>query len=650
MPFLLLRMTGEQSLLNRVDGDRLRIGRGTNSELRFDDAAVGLEHAAVERQGAGYRLLDRGSVTGTYLNGRPVADAPLARGDTIGIGGFRLRVAGGEDPAAIAAGEPLVLEIRAAADALPAAGMHAPGIKEQAGGAARTAAGGPPSTATGAPPGTASAPPGPVGGPAEPAAPPPASPSRAPLLRDVDYVAAYSLRRPLLTKGFLALVLAAAGAAALLALPRTGRLGWFQPGAVHSKHAALACTQCHAPWRGPAADQCAACHAQRQVIELVHQARQTAAPPCTDCHPEHRGEAALMAVADGACVSCHGDLRLAGGGPPRFARAVHGFTTDHPEFSLTLTLTLGTAAAARAPLAEAAVQVPLAEAVARRADPIALRFDHRQHLRAGLRTPDGRPAALTCASCHPAGNGPTGLAALTYENACATSGCHPLTFDDRRPDAKAPHGQPRQVRDFLENVYANRAPADATVRELRRRLIRSPDAPPRLLDFSAAAQRRVLDAERYLFGTACRECHRVDLDAGPLPRVEWVALPPNRLPNARFSHADHKDTRCAECHAAAAASTTAADVLEPGIAVCRSCHGAAGGPGAGGPGAARVAARETGMAAGAGAAGGLGMPAGEAPAGSGSGGTEAGGGVRTAGSNCTGCHVYHPRRIAAAAG
>jgi hypothetical protein len=596
MPFLLLRMTGEQSLLNRVDGDRLRIGRGTNSELRFDDAAVGLEHAVVERQGAGYRLLDRGSVTGTYLNGRPVTDAPLARGDTIGIGGFRLRVAGGEDPAAIAAGEPLVLEVRAAADALPAAGAHAPGGSAQATGAAGTAAGGPPATDTGALPGAASAPPGPVGGPTEPAAAPPASTSRAPLPRDVDYVAAYSLRRPLLTKGFLALVAAAAGAAALFALPRTGRLGWFQPGAVHSKHAALACTQCHAPWRGPAADQCAACHAQRQVIELVHQARQTAPPPCTDCHPEHRGEAALMAVADGACVACHGDLRLAGGGPPRFARAVHGFTTDHPDFSLTLTLTLGTTAA----------RVPLADAVARRADPIALRFDHRQHLGAGLRTPDGRPAALTCASCHPPGNGPTGLATLTYENACATSGCHPLTFDNRRPDAKAPHGQPRQVRDFLENVYANRAPADATVRELRRRLIRSPDAPPRLLDFSDAAQRRVLDAERYLFGTACRECHRVDVDTRPLPRVEWVAPPPNRLPNARFSHADHKDTRCAECHPAAAASTTAADVLEPGIAVCRSCHGAAAGPGAGG--------------------------------------------VRTAGSNCTGCHVYHPRRIAAAAG
>src|SRR5580693_51717 len=263
MAFLVERIEGDRTLSNPIPGDRLRIGRGTNCELRLDDPAVALEHAVIERQAAGYRLVDRGSVTGTYLNGRPVGEALLARGDTIGVGRFQLRVAGGADPAALATGQPLVLEVRGA----PPAAAH-----------------------------------------------------------DIDYVAAYGLRRPFFTKGLLALVLAAAGAAALLALPRGGRLRWFQPGGVHPRHAALACTDCHAPWRGPAAERCADCHARRQVIELVHQARQTAPPACIDCHPEHRGPAALTAVGDGACAGCHADLRVSDGGPLRFARSVHGFT------------------------------------------------------------------------------------------------------------------------------------------------------------------------------------------------------------------------------------------------------------------------------------------------------------------------------------
>ena len=78
----------------RIDGDSLLVGRGTNADLRLDDPTVALEHARIERVGAGYRLTDLGSVTGTYLNGKLVQKDLLADGDTVDVGPYRLRVRG----------------------------------------------------------------------------------------------------------------------------------------------------------------------------------------------------------------------------------------------------------------------------------------------------------------------------------------------------------------------------------------------------------------------------------------------------------------------------------------------------------------------------------------------------------------------------
>ncbi|RMH17868.1 MAG: FHA domain-containing protein, partial [Acidobacteria bacterium] len=102
MAFFIHRSDGTQAQLVQVAGTRLRIGRGTNAELRFDDAAVDLEHAVIEQQATGgYAVSDRGSVTGTYLNGeRLSAPARLRQDDEVDVGPFRLRVqhADPEDP------------------------------------------------------------------------------------------------------------------------------------------------------------------------------------------------------------------------------------------------------------------------------------------------------------------------------------------------------------------------------------------------------------------------------------------------------------------------------------------------------------------------------------------------------------------------
>src|SRR5215217_4197997 len=93
MPFLIERPAGPALPPQNVEGDVLLVGRGTNAGLRLDGEAVALEHARIERGPAGYRLRDLGSVTGTYLNGKPVVNgAALKAGDAVGVGGWLLRV------------------------------------------------------------------------------------------------------------------------------------------------------------------------------------------------------------------------------------------------------------------------------------------------------------------------------------------------------------------------------------------------------------------------------------------------------------------------------------------------------------------------------------------------------------------------------
>jgi Class III cytochrome C family len=453
----------------------------------------------------------------------------------------------------------------------------------------------------------------------------------------VDYLGAYSLRRPLFNKALLALVLTAGAAAALVFLARSGRATAFEPGRVHAWHAETACASCHSPWRGPDPALCSDCHARQREKGEIHQARQTLPPPCTDCHPEHRGGDRVTAADDTQCASCHRDLRVSPpGAEPRFARRVSAFFDDHPDFSVTL------------PSGE---RLPLAEAVARRADPTPLRFNHQRHLRAGLPTPSGQRVQLQCQSCHhlsagaegavgaagaageagaaggtstsggvgtaarssppprdgqlarpggqPAMAGSSGIVPIAYETSCATSGCHRLTFDSRRPGQVAPHASTQRVRDFLISVYSDRRGVNESIDDQYRRLIRGAGAQPRGIDYSGQAQGAVVLAERYLYRTACKECHVVDTTKSP-PTVTWTPIPARWLPYGRFQHLDHPGD-CRQCHGAAAASTVAADVLLPSIAICRTCHG-------GGSGAAQV-------------------KAGIAPA---------------APTDCLSCHRYHP--------
>jgi hypothetical protein len=807
VPFIVQKVAGKQSMIDIVVGKALRIGRGTNADLRFDDVAVALEHAVIERAGGGYRLLDRGSVTGTYLNGKTVREARLAHDDLINIGGYQIRfqIADPEGPPfllvrASAAPEPppegtlrispedLAAMVQAAVEAAgPAAPVPPPAstpsaappalappaapastprasrpfaapppapelgtmrmspealaaaLREAAAAAELAAwtaaakkataavdvappaaapastspaaalastspesftaphAAAPPQPALPASPTPVSPPPvqPPAPHPASPASsppsslppqgpppasppsvpppsPPPASPPSArprtpPSIRApaVDYLRAYGLRRLFFNKGLLALGLTVGAAAVLLALPLTGRTRAFEPGGVRLAHADASCVSCHTPWRGPDPALCSDCHARQREKGQIHQLRQVFTPPCTGCHPEHRGNDRVATVSDATCASCHADLQLKPpDAKPLFASHVRRFVDDHPDFSITL--------------ADYSVNPPgskrqlLAAAVAQRSDPTPLKFNHQRHLRPRLPTPSGQRVQLGCQDCHhlaaasaatafPAASGPaaqtgtmapsgptspgggrrqqpangqdqpadrlqsaTGIVPITYAESCTTSGCHPLTFDNRRPGQLAPHAVPQRVREFLVSVYSDKRGANESVRDQYRRLVRG--GQPREIDYGGQAQGAVVLAERYLYGTACKECHFVDTNARPVPVVTWTPIPERWLPNANFSHLDHQAADCAFCHAGAAASTVTADVLLPPIAACRSCHGGSGGPAAGGVAQPRTAAPAAAVPPVTGAA----QPqAGTAPA---------------APTDCLSCHRYHPIR------
>jgi pSer/pThr/pTyr-binding forkhead associated (FHA) protein len=503
MPFVIQRVAGRGLALTQVMRTSLRIGRGTNADVRSENPAVALEHAVIEGLDDSYTVVDKGSITGTYVNGKPVESAALKKGDVIEIGDLRLEVQL-NDP-----GKPLFLrvgETRAAAAAGPAED------EEDIEARKRVKAGG-------------------------------GAVLKAP---KIDYVGAYRLRRPYLTKLTLIAALLIVALALIGEVIQPGKQSAFMPGGVSSAHSrardangnsiANDCRACHDPWRGVTDNRCTACHGPK-----AHSERQTNAPACMDCHPEHRANPKLAAtLAASQCVTCHGNLRahIKGSEPPSIAEKVSSFAGDHPEFDV-------------------------------RADPDTLRLNHKLHLRPqGLPNASGVKEALTCASCHKlvaTREGKYDPAPIKFEQHCQR--CHRLTFDPRFPDTEVPHGgDPGLTYGFIITTYAgSRDIIGKSPEEIRRIITGKSQVTP---DASA-----LLNASQVI-KVKCSLCHEVRRDEA---QQRFVATPPviptQWLTRADFTHTQHRQIDCEKCHQGVRDSFNTSDVLMPKKKDCVECHG-----------------------------------------------------------------------------
>jgi pSer/pThr/pTyr-binding forkhead associated (FHA) protein len=79
-----------------LDGDSTTVGRHPSSDIFLDDVTVSRRHAEFLREGASFSVRDVGSLNGTYVNGQRIDSSPLATGDEVQVGKFRLIVMLGE--------------------------------------------------------------------------------------------------------------------------------------------------------------------------------------------------------------------------------------------------------------------------------------------------------------------------------------------------------------------------------------------------------------------------------------------------------------------------------------------------------------------------------------------------------------------------
>jgi pSer/pThr/pTyr-binding forkhead associated (FHA) protein len=73
-----------------LDKDVTTAGRHPDSDIFLDDVTVSRRHAEFTRTDAGFVVSDVGSLNGTYLNRERIERAPLANGDEVQVGKFRL--------------------------------------------------------------------------------------------------------------------------------------------------------------------------------------------------------------------------------------------------------------------------------------------------------------------------------------------------------------------------------------------------------------------------------------------------------------------------------------------------------------------------------------------------------------------------------
>lgn len=86
MPRLIVIKGADQGRQLELDESVVTIGRDSTSRLRLHDTEISRRHAEIQRTPDGYRILDKGSVNGTFVNDVQIKESSLQPGDRIQVG------------------------------------------------------------------------------------------------------------------------------------------------------------------------------------------------------------------------------------------------------------------------------------------------------------------------------------------------------------------------------------------------------------------------------------------------------------------------------------------------------------------------------------------------------------------------------------
>ena len=82
---------------SRIDlaGEQMTVGRSPDTDIFLDDITVSRQHAHFDFDGDGWKLVDLGSLNGSYVNRKRVDQVQLMNGDEIQIGKYRFHYVNG---------------------------------------------------------------------------------------------------------------------------------------------------------------------------------------------------------------------------------------------------------------------------------------------------------------------------------------------------------------------------------------------------------------------------------------------------------------------------------------------------------------------------------------------------------------------------
>lgn len=98
MAAVVVEFGGKEVLRVPLKGPSMVIGRDPSTDVHLDNRALSRRHAQIEKRGAAIWVRDLGSQNGTYVNGERIGEPrPLAGGDVIEVGRYRVMIEGVEE-------------------------------------------------------------------------------------------------------------------------------------------------------------------------------------------------------------------------------------------------------------------------------------------------------------------------------------------------------------------------------------------------------------------------------------------------------------------------------------------------------------------------------------------------------------------------